>query len=255
MRILITLIVIVCLASCTIEKRLYRPGYHIETSIFSKSAPSSTNSVEPDKIARKSNETFALSEKQFSRELTVEASLQYEDAVCDTILLRNGKRILGKIEKIDPTSVFYKRCENPTGPSYVETIVNIDRISFSSGEVEVFDLNNKSTKYSSGNETDYNVASSSVTRVAGPPEKKVEPFGLASLTMLVLSFLIGDAFIGGSFLLSLGSIIMAILSLTRFSKESSKYKGRWMPIFVVGFWILMVLIVLTVLALAASYGM
>jgi hypothetical protein len=65
MRILITLIVLVFLAFITNEKRLSRAGYHIESSVFSNSAPSSSNSVEPDKIAKKSTESIALSEKQF----------------------------------------------------------------------------------------------------------------------------------------------------------------------------------------------
>jgi hypothetical protein len=204
-------------------------------------------------MEKKSVEALSLSDQEYSRELTVEASLQDDSEVCDTLLLRNGKRIIGKVEKIDPTSVFYKRCENPLGPSYVETIINIDRILFSSGEVEVFDLrNNTSTKYSSGNESDYNAASSSVTRVEGAAQKKIEPFGLVSLIMLVLSLLIGDTLGGASVLLGLGSLVVAILSLTRFGKESYKYKGRWMPIVVVGFWILMVLIIMMFFALAAS---
>jgi hypothetical protein len=88
--------------------------------------------------------------------------------------------------------------------------------------------------------------------VDGAAQKKIEPFGLGSLIMLVLSFLIGDAIDGAAFMIGMGSLVLAILSLTRFGKESYKYKGRWMPIVVVGFWILMVLIILMIFALAAS---
>jgi len=53
---------------------------------------------------------------------------------CDTIVLRNGKELVAKINKISDKGVSYKKCDHPDSPEIVLSNAAIQEIVYSNGQ-------------------------------------------------------------------------------------------------------------------------
>ena len=127
---------------------------------------------------------------------------------CDTIILRSGARITGKVEEINQVEIRYRRCDNLTGP-----IISISKYDVAT------------ILYINGTRESILTDAPPVERVhvqpAGvPPSPKTEGLGLAGFIAGIVGL-----FVAGIPLGSIG-IIFGGISLARFKKEPGRYKGR-----------------------------
>lgn len=243
MRIIFYLLIATLLFSCTIEKRLYRPGYHIESHLFSKNNSDKNEGYTPKKLKRSETSNVQLETKELVKELEVVPSLVGVTNPCDTIVLKNGEKVVAKIETITEYIVSYKRCDNPEGPLYEESIRKIDFIAFSNGKRESLSSNSSSLNTSS---SFGNTAGGSSNSPSGNGKKELEPLGVGSLVSLVL-FLVPVV----GFVFWIAAPILAILSLMRFKREPDRWRGRGFPVVTLVLWIVTILIlILTILLLA-----
>lgn len=124
--------------SCTIQKRVYRAGYHVEwhkaknsnsnvTAEQSKDIEQEFNQVEEfqsevsadysvtnDEFNMDRLESSDGSENQSSRSVNASA----DEGECDVIILTNGDEILAKVLEVGSFEVKYLKCDNLTGPSF-----------------------------------------------------------------------------------------------------------------------------------------
>jgi hypothetical protein len=247
MRTIFYLFLVTLLFSCTIEKRLYRPGYHVESHLFSKNDSERNDSYKPKKLKRQHDPELQLETKELVNELEVVPSLAVVANPCDTIVLKSGEKVVAKIETITEYVVSYKRCDNPDGPLYEEPIRKIDFVTFSNGKQENFSSNssasNNSVSSSSSRSSGSNYASSN-------GNKELEPMGVLSLVSLILVLVPAVGFV-----FWVASPILAILSLIRFKRESERWRGRAFPVIALVLWIITVLwILLAIIFIASLFG-
>ena len=145
----VILFLTIFLESCSIEKRLYTNGYHLQRKHVVKSEspkevvadlkPESKvveikkNPEEKASLSQNKDARFASSEKNKRILLTPSDSL-----ACDTLILRNETEIKVKIIEITPTEIKYKHCNNLNGPTYVVYRYDVSYIKYANGSLDSF---------------------------------------------------------------------------------------------------------------------
>ena len=228
---LLLTICIIYLSSCSIEKRLYRPGWNIEKShskikitksseIFDNSSSSILNSEVDNNDLSSSNETF-FKEKinsQFEDVLLLESNdkinpeieLNYnvkenkqnnskinvdEPLECDLIVCKNGDEIEAKVLEIGIKEIKYKRCDNEEGPTISILNSNVVMIKYPNGTKDVIKTN-----------------------IEKEEEPKMNVMALLSLISGILTFTIFASILFG---------ILAIVFSEQAFKEMMKEEGRY----------------------------
>jgi len=136
---------IVLLVSCTIQKKLYSNGYTVtkRTTVFNhnkiKSETNSTSITQSnlsknrdiDKIKSfKSNKLIKTSKHNLS--------LEYDAVNCDTLYLRDNGKVVAQVLEVGVDIIKYKECSNLNGPTFSVKKKDVEKIVFSNGTSTVF---------------------------------------------------------------------------------------------------------------------
>lgn len=128
------------LGSCSIEKRLHMPGYHMEWKKTGKSKTNSekvevnqqsVNKLTPKKILYRNNNNSNLSISSSSKksaQLAPEtinsqnhSSYEEENIIsneCDVIIFKKGDEVEAKVLEVGVNEIRYKKCDNLTVSKY-----------------------------------------------------------------------------------------------------------------------------------------
>jgi hypothetical protein len=136
-----------------------------------------------------------------------------QQAGCDTIILKSGSRIIGKVEEIGQSEIRYRRCENLTGPVILIAKSGVNRILYVNGTHEVM-----------VSDSPIFVGNPDVKPVYSNAPVKSEPLGIIGF----IAGLIG-LFIAGLPLGALG-VIFGAISLGKIKREPSRFKGKGIAI-------------------------
>ncbi|MFN6379324.1 MAG: hypothetical protein ACK4WD_08610 [Flavobacteriales bacterium] len=243
MKLLFTVLALTLITSCTIEKRLYRRGFHIESRLFTNE----TSKISTDEVSVKESgisvntlETSSHEESVNVLKETVESVI--DSIACDTLLLKDGTKLMVKVESISDSEVRYKKCSNINGPVYIESSKKVDYIAYSNGSRD-----NIGSKLSSEDfDTAIAPASSSTSTSEEAAKKitgrKLEGFGLTGFISYLLAMLVvaGDVQLGGA--LGLIGLVLSIVSLLRFGSNRDRFKGLAFPIIVIALFVFGLLI-------------
>lgn len=225
-----TISILLILNSCSIEKRVHMPGYHVEwhnsKGHVSEHKIKSEDVIRPEEQQQsafqetdKKVEPIVISTLETENvsseiEKTIPASTTLPEEVqsidCDNIILRNGEAINAKVTEITENEIKYKKCSNLNGPTY----------SIYKSEVSVI-------KYVNGTEETFPIDPSRSNNVPPAERKsgaKVEGFAIAAFL-----FSIAGLFIAG-FLFGLIAVIFSIISLVRIGNDPSRFKGKGLAI-------------------------
>jgi len=129
--------------------------------------------------------------------------------VCDTIILKSGASLLGKVEEIGQSEIKYRKCNNLTGPI----------ISISKSEVT-------SIHYSNGTRDFFDPSEAFIPNRTVPTNNninvplKTEGLGIAGF----ISGLVG-LFIAGIPLGAIG-VVFGGISLSKIKKQPQRFKGK-----------------------------
>lgn len=134
------------LGSCKIEKRLHRPGYHVE---WHKAKPSASKPLEKPKIYDLNNEALiastgnddllwsesqpSLAQEAVIQEVELQNHRQDPDTSrgkCVSIFFRDGRRAYGVIVSMDRYTLAYERCDLINGPVFRTALSNVYSIDF-----------------------------------------------------------------------------------------------------------------------------
>jgi len=139
---------------------------------------------------------------------------------CDTILLRSGGIILGKIEEIGVTELKYRKCNNLSGPLISILVTEVSGIHYINGTNEVF------------GPSDAGIQGQARTSDTNSTVLKNEVLGSAGFLIAVVGLFIASIPLG------ILATIFGIVSLTKINKSPKRLKGR-------GFAILAIIIGIT----------
>lgn len=241
------------LASCTVEKRLYRPGYHVEwkksvsktkqgEGIAEKKGVKSTEISDERQLEEWSESDLSKEERsggEIMADVTASDQVMISELVsvpkenyqsketvdlqpnCETLVLIDGREILVKLLEISQKELKYKRCDYPDGPTVVIDRAEVDRVIYDNGAVDV--ISGYSAPRDGGN-----VQSGNDSRA---PAKRLEVLGLLSMIFGIT----GLFFFG--ILFGLTAIILGFISMSKFSSRPDEFMGRGFMItgLIVGF--------------------
>jgi TM2 domain-containing membrane protein YozV len=164
--------ILLVLVSCTMEKRVYMPGYHTE---WAKSKDNRTKKVFAEEqtvlITNQESETKTVTNslaKTVSEDNTTASTdnaiypilkpnkldiniIRPEDKKqnrledCDILTLKNGDELKVKVTEIGTSEIKYKRCDNPNGPTITVRKSEVFSIKYSNGTKDVFSNSNSSS--------------------------------------------------------------------------------------------------------------
>jgi len=137
---------------------------------------------------------------------TVEGT--YQQDRCDTIILKSGKSLVGKVEEIGLSEIKYRNCNNLSGPIISIAKSSASVILFSNGSHEIFTLDDPALQ------------SNNATITGNTEERQVEGFGIAGLAAGVVGLFIATIPLGAV------AIVFGAISLSRIKKNPMKYKGK-----------------------------
>jgi hypothetical protein len=175
--ILLLTICLICLSSCSIEKRIYRPGFSISgnhskirignTSEKNNDVSKSESHSEEQSIERPTSELNILEENFDYQSEEIKSSKiddiensenennnvieeEYENNAnqnnlepleCDVIVCKNGDEIEAKILEIGIKEIKYKRCDNQEGPTISILNSSVLMIKYPNGTKDIIKSN------------------------------------------------------------------------------------------------------------------
>jgi len=221
------LFVAILVSNCSVKKRSYRKGYHVDWAFKSKN-------IKPDKTQKLKNNTkntsnkneevvgfkndpeqqFVLADNKFDKNLSFKSKkyLLLKDTCGDIINLRNGNAVSAKVIEISETLIKYKRCDNLDGPLMVINKNDAHSIKYVNGATENF--------IKTVEKDDSRSVSSSNKPQNFSGEKKVHPLAyvvLACTIGIIIPFLFG--------LTLLAALIIAPIAKAKINAEPNKYTG------------------------------
>lgn len=240
--------------SCTVVKRIYRPGYHIDWLIGKQSITKDKNNENDEEIisptdeqtfmatnsfestsfktitdhaiaSSDNNSIIIYSDKLISCNEKNKIDLEFDE--CDEIYLKNGNIIKAKIIEIGVSEIKYKNCNNLNGPLISISKSDVFMIIYSDGNKEIFNVE-KTKRNDLKNDDTGNLTT--------------DGFATASLVLGILSVLLPI------FVFGILAIVFGGISLNRIDKNPDKYKGKGLAIagyicgligFIIGFIVLL----------------
>lgn len=136
-----------------------------------------------------------------------------QQAGCDTLVLRSGSVLLGKVEEIGQSEIKYRKCDNLNGPFISLAKSEVVQIKFMNGTREVITSDNPGT----------------IPVYAGRPAQDNVPPRTEGLAVAGFIASIVGLFIAGIPLGTL-AVIFGMLSLSKIKRYPARYRGRGLAI-------------------------
>jgi len=214
----------IILSSCSIEKRIHTPGYHIK---WNKSNQNSGR----QKLASKNNEkppkenkilTVDIAENNYKKiesDMIAsinsnEASLEFHSEIkamlknnepCDILTLKDGSEISAKIFEITSNEIKYKKCDYQDGPLYTKLKSDVFMIKYSNGTKDVF----------SSKETSDSGVKSRLERLEemdrNPTYTKTNGMAIAGFVLSVVGPIFVFEYFGISIIAAIGAIVFSYI--------------------------------------------
>jgi hypothetical protein len=178
-------------SNCSIDKRLYRPGFHInwrnhKTTISDNLAienpKQNSNEVSKNDLIQNQeiellknidDNSFVAKSQEINEAFNKKLKTKIVIDSCDLIVCKNGDEIDAKVLEIGLAEIKYKKCDNPNGPTISIKKSEVLMIKYPNGTKDII-KSSASGNSSSKNEND------------GP---KLNPLALTSMILGVLSLL------------------------------------------------------------------
>ena len=228
------------LYSCSIEKRIHTPGYHIKWNKSNHNSgrqklASKNNEIPPKKNKIRTVEITESNYKKVESEIIasinsndsdISVLLNQEETIleenCDLIIFRDDREdIYAKILEIGVNEITYKNCNDDDGPLRRVLKKNVLRIEYSNGEEEWFreEVNNTSKSTSKKNNRNNNEDSNWRLNA------KTHAGGVVGFIFSMLGLILGYYVSWPLLYLGFPAFILGIAACSRKKKYPKKYKN------------------------------
>jgi hypothetical protein len=240
--------------SCSLQKKIYSPGYHI---VWNGSNTSAKKTEKLEKISHEFNSEQAFYQGIIENsndiasnnvddfeQLTLKTVL---DKPCDTLIKRNGERIVGVVYEVGINEVKYYKCRMQDGAIFFIGKADLSKIIFSNGTEEKFEMSENSSvqEFPSYENTKPRSATSSNPQIQAALDKanrKTDGFAIAGF---VASFV--GIFVAG-IILGVVAIVFGAVGLSRISKDPVNRKGSGLAVAAITLGVLVVILTLLLIA-------
>ncbi len=228
-KIIILILPLFILFSCSVQKRKYQKGFYVSSSrAKTQSKKNTTEPVAVKKEKTKEKYTPVVTEQETETKPQVEASadlslkplklkektifsLQKDDP-CDLITLKNGEEVSVKVLEITSIEVKYKKCDAPDGPLYVVKKSDVFMIKYANGTKEVLKSSEEPKNSQSNSSSNSNQNSSN-----NGGAKTTHELAIFALVAGILGLVAG--------LGSIPAIILGNSAIKKIKAEPDKYDG------------------------------
>jgi len=159
-----TIIITSILTSCSIQKRVYNSGFHIEwfgskndkgvvqtkakkeassTEITLRNIPDSENSIAEIELEKSFQDNESL---MFPKENENTIGNNLDTSSCDIIINNNGDEIYAKVTEISLYEIKYKNCDNLEGPTITISKKDVFMIKYPNGTKTIISQGKKTVK-------------------------------------------------------------------------------------------------------------
>ncbi|MBP7809170.1 MAG: hypothetical protein KA163_07755 [Bacteroidia bacterium] len=236
----ILVFILVCFASCSLQKRHYMSGYHVSSYKKKHTVTKSSESkkAEVKKSYSANDESLvASSDKGILLPESKKLSLFNTKEECDLIVLKNADEVKVKVVEITETEIKYRKCEEPNGVIYTYKKSDVFMIKYPNGTKEMIkapvEINTNNTDVYESVPQEKAVKEKK-ERPQKPKEakKKVSAFSLIGFILSMVNFFVFflSIFIYGLFfgsaIIGLAAVILSIIGLVKIKKNPDKYKGK-----------------------------
>jgi hypothetical protein len=197
---------------------LTKNSFHFNKSDFSAGLLASVdNSIPQVKLSLHEKSVEADPTRQM--DLTVDLKV-----ICDTIILRSGVALIGKVEEIKQKEITYRKCNNLTGPLITIQKSDVIRIGYSNGTQDV--LTTEVIDYH-----DVYAQEKDVFMQDNHPVVKTEGLGVAGFVSGIVGLFVAGVILGTA------AIIFGSISLRNINRNPGRYKGKGLAIasIIIGF--------------------
>lgn len=216
------------LSGCKVEKRLHRPGYHVD---WHKKARTKSVAERPVQKELAEVQSHPQKKQTLAPEQDINRQAQVDDGLkasvegeineidlspvqkmlaaqkpCASIVLNDGFIIRAVVEEINQVEIKYRNCDNQDGPVIFIDRREVDHILFPNGEVEMISGRRDPYVGSRGG------GSSSGARTDG--------LGITSMIMGIVGIY------APFFIFSIMALIFSAVSLGRINSNPDRFKGR-----------------------------
>jgi hypothetical protein len=204
---------IVLVTSCSVDKRIYRKGYHVvwnakhSRDLHVVDHKSKVKPVVPSNQEEAFVSVSVNSEPEMMTLVKKPVLLLNKDTCGDVLLFKNGEKLLVKVLQIENNDISYKRCDNLSGPTFIVSKKYIAILEYVNGVKENLDVSEEVKPKQVENKPKQNKVNN------GP--------GIASFILSVLGFIVGITLVF--------AIPLAILSKSQIKKEPDRYVETWLP--------------------------
>lgn len=253
------LLLVLSVSSCSIQKRVHRPGFHIEWLSHKKPKPTynkvpvahrNLNTKKIDSVAVPGDEMASTSVQDLyiaPGSIMDERVVKKKADPCDVMILKTGDEIQVKVLEVNGSTIKYKKCENLGGPDYYIDRSDVFMIKYANGIKEVINDPKPSDQQNNADAPRYRVPPHIDTRTV--PGIAITAFVL-SLVSVFLSYL-------GFFTLIAG-FVLGFAALKQINSNPERYKGRgfaYTAIIFSGVFLLLILLVFLILLMViAGHG-
>jgi hypothetical protein len=196
--------------SCSVEKRVYRNGYHVVWDHKNSGRSEKGSAIKTQqKISvpnEKPGQVLVLSNNKdlyFPSEHRQPALLK--DTCGDKIFFKNGNIVSAKVMEVDREKIKYKRCDNLDGPLFTVSKRSLTMVQYYNGVKEDLAVEDEKVAYEQ-------------PAKKKEPEKVSEPMGVTSFVCAILGWILG--------LTLLLAVPLAIGSLSHHKKTQKNIRGK-----------------------------
>ncbi len=183
----IVLLMALLVTSCSVSKRSYRKGYHVEWAFAKKrvettrslavsQVPENAVSVTVEPVLASSDDLFAVSD--IKKQITLNS-----DTCGDRVIFKNGDIITAKVLEITDDKIKYKRCDNIQGPMVVVAKASGHSIKYVNGVTDIIEPPAYNDNPISGNGSSQGNANNDYKGV-----QKTHPKAIAALLLTITGF-------------------------------------------------------------------
>lgn len=172
---------------------------------YINSLSASTGSLILPHIIRNENAHIEINAEESK---PADLKISEQNQACDTIWLKNGSIVLGKVDEIGISEIKYRKCNFLTGPSVSVLKTSVSLITYSNGSHDSFTADEAipAQRYMPQN--------------FNPQPQKTEGLGLAGFILSLTGLFVGGIPLG------ILAVIFGAISLSKIKNGRGKYKGR-----------------------------
>ena len=215
-------------SSCSIQKRVHRPGFHVEW--LSHKKPHTTkphapivrkgmNTPKADSAVVFKNETASASAQEIyiPHNNIIEDHKEAKAEPCDLMILKTGEEIQVKVLEINSVSIKYKKCENLAGPDYYIDRPDVFMIKYANGIKEV--INDPEPP---GEKKQNNVRPPAYRPIPHADTRTVPGIAIWAFVLSLASVFL--SFVG--FFTLIAGFVLGLAALKQINSNPERYKGR-----------------------------